>query len=289
MIAEIRRITPKPVQYVVNTHWHNDHVAGNGDFSEAFPNAKFIAHEFTAGMLESDVKPFFGDRCASFLRSQTRDLRETLKSNRRASGEPLSTEQRARLERMLVEADVGIEECAEFSYRGADLSFADSLRIDLGRREVRVLWLGRANTAGDALVHVPDAGVLATGDIVVHPFPFATQSFLTDWVRVLRTLETFDAPILVPGHGPVMRDRAYVATLGELFESVMTQARAAYRPGMSADELRKAIDVSKLRDRIAGSDRFIAVNFDAMVLGSGVDRAWQELRGAFEPEAMPRE
>jgi hypothetical protein len=58
---------------------------------------------------------------------------------------------------------------------------------------------------------------------------------------------------------------------------------------MSADELRKAIDVSSLRERIAGSDRSVAANFDEMVLGSGVDRAWEELRGQFEPEAMPRE
>jgi cyclase len=289
MIAEIRRITPKPVLYVVNTHWHNDHVAGNGIYAEAFPEAKFIAHEFTARMLESDVKPYNGPRCASYLRSQTADLRELLKSNLRPNGEPLTADQRVRLEGVLVEADFGIEECSEFAYHGADLASGDSLRVQLGGREVRILWLGRANTAGDALVHVPDVGVLATGDVVVHPFPFATQSYLTEWAQALRKIEAFDAPILIPGHGPLLRDRAYVATLAELFESVMAQARAAYRPGISAEELRKAIDVSKLRERIAGSDRILAANFDEMVLGSGVERAWEELRGEFKPEAMPRE
>ncbi len=289
MLAELRRITPKPVLYVVNTHWHNDHVAGNGFFAEAFPDAKFIAHEFTARMLESDVKPYAGAQCANYLRSQTAELREMVASNQRPTGEPLTADQRARLEGVLVEADFGSEECAQFAYRGADLAIGDSLRVQLGGREVRILWLGRANTAGDVLVHIPDVGVLATGDIVVHPFPFATHSYLSEWAQVLRKIEAFDAPILIPGHGPVMRDRSYVAALAELFESVIAQARAAYRPGMSAAELRKAIDVSQLRERIAGSDRILAANFDEMVLGSGVDRALEELRGEFTPEAMPRE
>jgi glyoxylase-like metal-dependent hydrolase (beta-lactamase superfamily II) len=276
------------VRYVVNTHWHSDHVAGNRLYAEAFPDARFVAHEFTARMLDSDVKPYAGAACARYLGSQTAALREMLASGKAPDGSALAPDRRARLAGVLGEADVGIEECGQFGFRGADLAFTDSLAVQLGGREVRVLWLGRANTAGDALVHVPDAGVLATGDVVVHPFPFATQSYLTEWSRVLRRIEAFDAPILVPGHGPVLRDRAYVATLAELFESVMAQARAAYAPGTTADALRVRIDVSALRERMCGSDRVLRANFDAMVLGSAVERALEELRGRFEPEAMPR-
>src|SRR3712207_3828032 len=46
-LAALRRLTDKPVRYVVNTHWHDDHVMGNVASLEAFPGADFVAHEAT--------------------------------------------------------------------------------------------------------------------------------------------------------------------------------------------------------------------------------------------------
>src|SRR5579862_9539004 len=37
VISEIRKVTDKPVRYVINTHWHRDHVQGNQVYLEAFP------------------------------------------------------------------------------------------------------------------------------------------------------------------------------------------------------------------------------------------------------------
>ena len=286
IIEEIRALTPKPVAFVVNTHWHNDHVSGNGLYVEAFPGAKVVTHAFTSTLLERDVRAFQGPNCAPFLRAQSKGLREMLAAGVGGDGAPLTEARRKRMQGFLDDADAAIEECAEFRFRGADVTFTDRMTLRLGGREVELIHLGRANTAGDIVAWIPDAKVLAAGDLVVHPFPFATQSYISEWAAVLRKLEAMPFEAMVPGHGPVMRDRKYLRDVAETLESIMAQARSAYRPGMTADELRKHVDLRPFRDRIAGSDAFIGANFDYMLGQLAVKRAWEELRGSFEPEAL---
>src|SRR5262245_19853839 len=43
-VAALRKLTPKPVRYVINTHWHEDHIIGNQVWREAFPGVDFIGH-----------------------------------------------------------------------------------------------------------------------------------------------------------------------------------------------------------------------------------------------------
>lgn len=285
--GEIRRLAGKPVRYVVNTHWHNDHVSGNAMVAEAFPGVTIVAHAFTAQMMDKTIRAFQGPNCVPFLREQSKPLRELLAGGKGSDGAPLTPERRKRLEGYLREADVAQAECGEFRYRGPDATFTDRMTLQLGNRDVELIHPGRANTAGDVIAWIPDARIVVTGDIVVHPFPYATQSYVSEWAAALRRIEAMPFEMLVPGHGPVMRDRRYLGDLAGLFEAVMAQARAAYKPGMEAAELRKRIDLADWRKRFAGDDRFIGVNFDNMVGDLAVGRAWQELAGRFEPEGLP--
>ena len=284
--AEIRALTAKPVRYVVNTHWHNDHVSGNSEYAAAFPGAIFVAHTFTSTVMDRDIRAFQGPNCAPFLRNQSQPLRDTLASGKGADGAPLTDARRKRLEQFIAEADAGIAECAEFRYRGVDLTFDDKLVLKLGRRDVELIHWGRGNTAGDVVAWVPDAKVLAAGDLVVHPFPFATQSYISEWAAVLKRLEATPFEAMVPGHGPVMRDRRYVGEVRQVMESIMAQARAAYRPDMTAEELRKSIDLQDFRKSIAGDNAMIGANFDYMLGTLATRRAWEELSGQWEPEGL---
>ena len=78
--AEIRALTPKPVRYVVNTHWHNDHVSGNSVFAEEFPGATIVAHAFTAQVMDKTIRAFQGPNCLPFLHEQSKPLRVVLAS-----------------------------------------------------------------------------------------------------------------------------------------------------------------------------------------------------------------
>ncbi|MFL5455071.1 MAG: MBL fold metallo-hydrolase [Myxococcales bacterium] len=52
-IEQIRKWTQKPVTWLVNTHWHFDHTAGNAAYADAFPGLQIVAHEHTKKMIES--------------------------------------------------------------------------------------------------------------------------------------------------------------------------------------------------------------------------------------------
>ena len=284
IVGEIKRLTTKPVRYVVVSHWHDDHFAGNAEFAKGYPGVQIIAHEFTAQMLESRKESFRGEACRKDIVDSSKPLRDILASGKRADGTPISDSTRHWLQSFAEALDAQRLECDAMEYRGADRRIDKSLALDLGGKRVELSFLGRGNTAGDLVAYLPDSKTLLTGDLVVFPFPFATQSYITEWAAIMRRIEGMDVTRIVPGHGPVMKDKQYVRDVAEVLESISRQGKAAYQPGMTADQLREKIDLSQLTDRFTHGDAFLKANFDAQMKGSAIDRMWQELTGQWKPE-----
>ncbi len=58
LLTEIRKLTKLPVKFVINTHYHLDHVAGNSVFEEA--GAVVIAHRNVRRWIKPENLKFFG-------------------------------------------------------------------------------------------------------------------------------------------------------------------------------------------------------------------------------------
>jgi len=282
--GDIKRLTKKPVRYVVISHWHDDHFAGNAEFAKAYPGVQIIAHEFTARMIESRKDSFRGEACRKDIENSSKPLRDLLAAGKRSDGTPISDSTRHRLQNFAQALDAQVPECDAMEYRGVDRPIDGPLTLDLGGRSVELRFLGRGNTAGDLVAYLPDTKTLLTGDLVVYPFPFATEPYVTEWAAVMRRIEGMDVTRIVPGHGPVMNDKTYVRDVADVLESISSQANAAYQPGMTADQLREKIDLSRFSEHFSHGDAFIKANFDAQTKGSAIDRMWQELTGQWKPE-----
>ncbi len=83
-------------------------------------------------------------------------------------------------------------------------TFDGHLELGVGDRVVQLLELGPAHTRGDVVVHVPDADLLFTGDLVFHGgHPIVWAGPVSHWVEACDRMLALDAATVVPGHGPL--------------------------------------------------------------------------------------
>jgi len=150
-------------------------------------------------------------------------LRLELRKTTDSEGKPLSSDQLKANTMELEQVDRVEREAADYQYQPPTLTFDSALDLDLGGRVVQIRHLGRGNTAGDAVAFVPDAKVLASGDLLVHPIPFMFDGYPTEWVQTLDKLAGIDAAAIVPGHGGVLRDKDFIYLVRDFLQAAIRQ------------------------------------------------------------------
>jgi glyoxylase-like metal-dependent hydrolase (beta-lactamase superfamily II) len=143
------------------------------------------------------------------------------------------------------------------------------------------MFLGRANTNGDVVVWLPEEKIIATGDIVVRPTPYGFGSHPKEWVEVLNHIKALDYVALVPGHGEVQTDTAYLDLLIELLNAVVERTKAAVDAGAAdMDVVREAVDLSDFDERFTGGDPLLEALFNSWFKRPIVGGAYQDLTEA---------
>lgn len=278
VIREIRKLTPKPVRYVVNTHWHDDHVLGNFVYREAWPGVEFIAHPNTR---EDAAALAFGAEAADLdgVRKQIAGFEEMVRSGKRPDGTALSDASRKRAADIIAGQKRYLSERPTVRTVLPDVLVTDSLILRRGARTIEVHYLGRGNTRGDVVVYLPSEKLLATGDLVVAPTPFGIGSYYRDWIATLDKLMQFDAKTIFLGHGPIQHDYAHVRNVRGLLEALVTRVGDEVARGASLDEVKKSVTLADWREKLAAGDDLAARGFDAYFVVPAVERAYHQAKG----------
>jgi cyclase len=222
----------KPIDKAVNTHGDGDHCYGNGALAAqteiyATPGAVEGMQEVPPALMHTLLNSDLGPVLTPYVR----------------------------------------EAFGAFDVEGLELrlpsqTFEGRLQLDIGGRTIEVVEVGPAHTVGDAIVHLPDAEAVFTGDILfVGGTPVVWAGPVGNWIAACDRLMELDARILIPGHGPVT-DNSGVRDIKRYFEYVSDQARARFEAGLDARAAADDIDVGEFADW--GNPERIVANVDAV-------------------------
>jgi glyoxylase-like metal-dependent hydrolase (beta-lactamase superfamily II) len=260
VLAEIRKITDKPVRYVVNSHWHPDHWDGNEVYAREFPNLEIIASAETRRLMENTMN-VYGKTLLAIVAPANKDMEEQLRTGKGSDGKPL-----AEKDRHDIEDTFGKEKTFMAEYEGMHpalptLTYDNRITLYHGGREFRVMhFVG--NTAGDSAVYLPKEKILMAGDLLTAPVPFGADSHPRSWIESLKTLERLDVDVIIPGHGEAQRDKKYLQLVRESLESVTDQVHEALRRGMTLEETRKFVKFDTIRPKFTHDDANLNAEFD---------------------------
>ncbi len=107
-------------------------------------------------------------------------------------------------------------------------TFNDRMSVYLGERRIDLMHLGRAHTAGDIVVYVPDQNAMFTGDIVeYHSACYCGDGHFHDWPGTLENIRSFHLDAIAPGRGDALMGREKV---NEAIDNTKDFVRSTYLP-----------------------------------------------------------
>ena len=136
--------------------------------------------------------------------------------------------------------------------------------INLGDMEAHVLFLGRAHTGGDLMVHLPKQKILFMSEAYLNRvFPAMRSAYPSEWVKMIDRALAMDVDIFVPGHGFVETAKASREELVEYQQAlkyVIGEVQRLHKLGLSAEDARKQANWGPYKEwYLADSQDIIAI------------------------------
>jgi len=167
------------------------------------------------------------------------------------------------------------------------MTFKSRMTVNMGKRRVELMHLGRAHTAGDIVAWVPDAQVMFSGDIVeYHSACYCGDGHFADWGNTLDAIKGFSPAAIAPGRGDALVGETMV---NKAIENTREFVRSTYQPiaqiAARGGTLKEAWDACRAECDPKYSDYAIYEH----CLPFNVARAYDEARGIDTPRIWTAE
>ena len=227
LLAE--ELTNRPVTMVVNSHYHNDHIRGNQEFT---PFATIISSTYTRDQiakLEPEQQQWEKHHAPALLKA-------TKKIYNSATGID-----REELPLWIGYYEGMMESIDNLTITLPDVVFNDSLWIMGSKRDVKLVEYKNCHTASDVALIIPSEKIAFLGDLLfVQRHPWMADGEPASWQASLKDIyDDQSITTYVPGHGAVCEKdglkslQDYFANLRELTNTAMadsTQSQLLTQP-----------------------------------------------------------
>jgi glyoxylase-like metal-dependent hydrolase (beta-lactamase superfamily II) len=226
--AELRTVAEsifgRPVIYVLNSHWHRDHVFGNAAFApetEIYATAR--TSEIIAEKTEADI--------VEFKQHWPNQLKEWAESAKTAKDETeqLDYEDGVRFAQSIIDTFPQLE------LRLPDHIFTDRVEFKGTKRTVEFVTFGGGHTDSDAFLHLPVEKIIFTGDLLATKFqPGMSSGHPHEWLNILAKIKALDPIQLVSGHGE-LATMADVELIEQYINALLQMAKQNQHAGGTAE------------------------------------------------------
>jgi len=222
--AAARTLTGRAPTLLLLSHFHNDHLRG----FEALPDVPLVASEATRALVDTLGR----EELASDLEHGVARLAET-----RALAHDDDPLRRACARTFVPYWEALVATAPRVALRLPEVTFGGRLRFRGRRRSADFVSLGSGHTPDDAVLVLPDDGVVFCGDLLfVAAHPYLADGDPNGWLRALGVLKGFGAARYVPGHGPV-GTAADLDALSAHIAGLQATAEGLHRAGVLASDL----------------------------------------------------
>ena len=170
LLQAIRKISDKPIRYVIASHYHADHIYGLQAFKD-HTSALIVAQE-RAGEYKENNEETADEKADARLEQRRGALYPWVNDKTRVVP--------------------------------PDITFRDRMTIVLGDRRLTLIYAGPAHSSSDMMMMVEPDKVLFAGDIVQNsriPFMNSDDVSTVQWLNALAEVEKLDPAFIIPGHG----------------------------------------------------------------------------------------
>jgi cyclase len=221
-------LTGRAPGYVALSHYHNDHVRG----AQSFPEAVLVSSAATRSLIGSLGR----DELASDLEHGSARLAQA-----RADAASEDAKVRAFGDTFVPYWEALVATAPKVNLRLPDLTFGNHAAWHGSRRTAEIISLGAAHTPDDAVLYLPQDGIVFCGDLLfVASHPYLADGDPEGWLAALERLSALEARVFVPGHGPI-GSKGSLATLSQHIHGLLTEAERLRRDHAAPEVIESAM------------------------------------------------